>query len=389
MPLLVEPELFLQVTVQEVVMPEPVLPEEIGSGFPRLASLSKRELHFQRLLDKLPAGAYMCDTAGLITYFNAHAVSLWGRAPKLNDPVDRFCGSFKLFSIEGSPINHDQCWMAKALQMNQEFNGREIVVERPNGERLTVLAYANPVRDEVEKLIGAVNVLVDITDRTRAEQELRCRQQEIEQLNRRLKSAMLETHHRVKNNLQIIAAMIDMRLMENPASIAPDELRRIGNHTHTLAAMHDLLTQEAKASGEAHFLSAREVLQKLVFFLQQGAGAQRFTTRFEDARLNARQSSSLALIVSELISNAVKHGSGEVEVTFRVVDSRGILEVCDNGPGFSPDFDVHHAANTGLDLVENLSRWDLACEVTYGNRAGGGAVVTMAFPVVNGDTAAV
>ena len=48
------------------------------------------ELHFRRLLDKLPAGAYMCGPDGLITYYNQRAVELWGRAPKLNEPEDRY-----------------------------------------------------------------------------------------------------------------------------------------------------------------------------------------------------------------------------------------------------------------------------------------------------------
>src|SRR6185369_7598648 len=61
---------------------------------------------FRQVLDKLPAGAYTCDAEGLITYFNERAVELWGRAPKLNDPVDRFCGSFKLFAIDGEAIRH-------------------------------------------------------------------------------------------------------------------------------------------------------------------------------------------------------------------------------------------------------------------------------------------
>src|SRR5687767_13444481 len=75
------------------------------------------------LLERLPAGAYACDTQGLITYFNQQAVRLWGREPKLNDPVDRFCGSFKLFALDGSPIAHDQCWMAQALQTQQNYDG--------------------------------------------------------------------------------------------------------------------------------------------------------------------------------------------------------------------------------------------------------------------------
>ena len=48
------------------------------------------ELEFRRLLDKLPAAAYTCDAGGLITYFNEQAVQLWGREPKLNDPIDRY-----------------------------------------------------------------------------------------------------------------------------------------------------------------------------------------------------------------------------------------------------------------------------------------------------------
>src|SRR5438067_12797769 len=105
------------------------------------ARVAGTDLHFRRLLETLPAGAYVCDPNGLITYFNPHAVRLWGRAPKLNDPVDRFCGSFKLFARDGAPITHDQCWMALALLTDREYNGHEIIVERPDGHRLTGMAY--------------------------------------------------------------------------------------------------------------------------------------------------------------------------------------------------------------------------------------------------------
>src|SRR5262245_64973416 len=97
----------------------------------------KSESEFRRLLDNLPAGAYICDAGGLITYFNRRAVELWGRAPELNDPRDRYCGSFKLFSSEGAPIRHDRCWMALALREDREFNGHQFVIERPDGQRVT------------------------------------------------------------------------------------------------------------------------------------------------------------------------------------------------------------------------------------------------------------
>jgi PAS domain-containing protein len=78
--------------------------KKVDQGRQAEAALPKGELEFRRLLEKLPAGAYTCDPEGLITYFNQQAVQLWGRAPKLNDPIDRFCGSFKLLSPDGSPI---------------------------------------------------------------------------------------------------------------------------------------------------------------------------------------------------------------------------------------------------------------------------------------------
>jgi hypothetical protein len=71
---------------------------------------------FRKLLETLPAAAYTCDPQGLITYYNSHAVDLWGRRPRLNDAVDRFCGSFKLFATDGTSIAHDECWMALALR---------------------------------------------------------------------------------------------------------------------------------------------------------------------------------------------------------------------------------------------------------------------------------
>ena len=137
-----------------------------------VSTLGKGELQFRRLLEKLPAGAYTCDPDGLITYYNRHAEKLWGRSPKLNDPIDRFCGSFKLFSADGEPISHDQCWMALALRNDAEYDGHEIVIERPDGQKLTALAYANPIRDREGRLLGAVNVLVDVSERKRFEEAL-------------------------------------------------------------------------------------------------------------------------------------------------------------------------------------------------------------------------
>lgn len=133
--------------------------------------VQRRERDQRRVLDKLPTAAYTCDPNGLITYFNRAAVQLWGRAPKLSDPIDRFCGSFKLFAADGTPISHNRCWMALALQFGESYLGREIIIERPDGKRVMALAHANPLEDDAGNSIGALNVLVDITERKRLEVE--------------------------------------------------------------------------------------------------------------------------------------------------------------------------------------------------------------------------
>ena len=124
---------------------------------------------FRWLLEKLPIAAYVCDADGLITYFNSRAAEVWGREPKLNDPAERFCGSARLFATDGSPVSHDECWMALALRDGVDYNGHEIVIERPDGTRLTGLAHVNALRDEAGRVRGAVNVVVDITDRKRTD----------------------------------------------------------------------------------------------------------------------------------------------------------------------------------------------------------------------------
>jgi PAS domain S-box-containing protein len=132
------------------------------------AALSQSEERFRRLLETLPVAVYTCDAEGLITYFNECAVEAWGRRPKLNSPLERFCGSYRLYSSEGAQIPHDQCWMALAIKENKVYEG-EIVIERPDGSRLTVLAHVNPFYNEAGKLLGAVNIVVDINDHINAE----------------------------------------------------------------------------------------------------------------------------------------------------------------------------------------------------------------------------
>jgi signal transduction histidine kinase len=197
---------------------------------------------FRKLLEVLPAAAYTCDPSGMITFFNERAASLWGRRPALNDPIDRFCGSFKLFGSDGEPIRHDRCWMALALQENAAYNGHEIVVERPSGDRLTALAHANPIRDELGRVLGAVNILVDITDRKQAEQVLL-------EANRHKEEFIAMLAHELRTPLAPIMNGLTLLQLEPPTS--PDArmaLEMIERQLNQLVRLVDDLLDTARIS---------------------------------------------------------------------------------------------------------------------------------------------
>ena len=130
-------------------------------------------LHFRNLLEAMPVAAYTCDAEGLITYFNPRAAALWGRSPRLNDPADRYGGAYRLFSKDGEPLDHERSWMAVALHTHREISGEEIVIQRPDGTLVTALANAKPILDEEGRVVGALNVLIDIEERKRSEETTR------------------------------------------------------------------------------------------------------------------------------------------------------------------------------------------------------------------------
>jgi two-component sensor histidine kinase len=212
----------------------------------------------------------------------------------------------------------------------------------------------------------------EIARRTRAEAE-------ISALNARLQQSVVETHHRVKNHLQIVAAMLDVLLGENDESVPADAVQQIRVHVQTLAKLHDVLTQRIKHDGETETVSGKALLEELLPLLQQTVGGQKLRFTLDEVALTPKQAAALLLLVNELVSNALKHGHSTIALSLQVADGTVRLCVEDDGAGFAEGFDPAHDANTGLELVESLARWDLRGETCYRNGENGGAVVQILF----------
>jgi PAS domain S-box-containing protein len=111
-----------------------------------------------RLLDLLPIGVYVCDRAGLIVRYNRTAAELWGCSPKLGDPTARFCGSYRLYRLNGDPMPHAKCPMADVLMTGHGLRDQQVLIEREDGTRIVALVNIEAIKDDTRRVIGAVNV---------------------------------------------------------------------------------------------------------------------------------------------------------------------------------------------------------------------------------------
>ncbi|HLK60155.1 MAG TPA: ATP-binding protein, partial [Chthonomonadaceae bacterium] len=174
----------------------------------------------------------------------------------------------------------------------------------------------------------------ELEERKKALEALALHQTEIEALNGRLRRAMRETHHRVKNNLQVITSLVNLQQMQHAEQIPAGELQRLNQHIAALASIHDLLTQQAQDDAEVSDVSVREIMNKLMPTMQGMVHGRKIAFDVEELRLPARLSTTFAVLVNELVSNALKHGRGDMQVRLKVSETSASLIVMDQGPGF-------------------------------------------------------
>lgn len=257
--------------------------------------LRASERRLRELLEGLPAAIYTTDAHGRITFFNQAAVEFSGRQPTLGS--DEWCVSWRLYRPDGTPMPHDECPMAIALREQRPIRDTEAVAERPDGTRVPFIPYPTPLFDENGVLTGAINMLVDITDRKRAEG--------------RLKTLIDELNHRVKNTLATVQSLA--RQTARGATTVRMLEERLEGRLIALSQAHDQLTR-----GNWQQADLREILMASLSPYHDEVGKQLFIDG-APVKLKPRAALTLAMVFHELITNAAKYGalsreSGRLEV---------------------------------------------------------------------------
>ena len=130
------------------------------------------DLSLQNMIDRLPMAAYAISAPdGVIAWYNIRAAELWGRSPKIGDLDQRFCGSYRLYYPNGSYMAHSDTPVAQALTTGVSLHREDVVIERPDGTRVTVCVHIDPVRDDHGTIVGVTNFFYDVTERKTRESD--------------------------------------------------------------------------------------------------------------------------------------------------------------------------------------------------------------------------
>lgn len=328
-----------------------------------------------RLLDLAYDAIFVHDLNNRITFWNLGAEELYGYTRQ--EAVGQLAPQLLRTEFPASfqATTH-------ALFETGHWQG-ELIHTCKDGRRVTLSSRWNLQRDQSGHPVAILEINRDITEQKQAQETLARYQAHIEQLNERLQEAMRETNHRIKNNLQLIAALVDLQLFDDvtgDGSARDEALQRLAAHIRAVAGIHEILTREAGEYAQAETISSKDLFDKLCDLFSQTAGPRKIECVAQAVRLTTREASALALITNELVANALKHSAGEVRLDFEVKAGIAVLKVYDDGPGFPPGFDAVQDANTGIELVEAVARRDLDGQVLYENRTGSdgtGACITV------------
>jgi PAS domain S-box-containing protein len=314
----------------------------------------EREVLNRDILNAVPVAIYVTDAQGRITFYNEAAVALAGRRPVLG--IDEWCVTWKLYWPDGTPLPHDQCPMALALKQGDEVRGIEAVAERPDGSRITFMPYPTLLKSRTGEILGAVNVLVDITERKADEDRQRLLTNEV--------------NHRANNLLAVVQAMV--RLTDGDC--VEGFRTALSGRVEALSRAHNLLAKSRWMGADLQHLVSQEMAP---YVADQDS---RVWVSGTILPMGPQAAQSMAMVVHELATNAVKHGAlsgpdGNVMIQWRVGPQDVSFRWREaNGPPCAEP----SRAGVGSTVITRATA-QLGAEVAY-TWAASGLVVDMTIP---------
>jgi two-component sensor histidine kinase len=243
----------------------------------------------------------------------------------------------------------------------------------PDDHGTVLIIRAIPLRPAGEH-IGALVLLRDVTDLRRRDRELVTKD-----------ATIREIHHRVKNNLQTVAALLRLQARRIDAPSGRQALEEAVRRVGSIAIVHETLSQAFDESVD--FDDVADRLRVMVTDVHSGGPPVASVREGSFGTLPAAVATPLAMVLTELLQNAVQHGyadgreTGRIVLAARRIVGRLHVTVDDDGSGLPPGFDLDGSVNLGLSIVRTLVESELAGQLELGERPGGGTRVALDLPV--------
>ena len=329
-------------------------------------ALRRSEERFRALFDWGPIAMYSCNSEGVIQEYNRGAVALWEREPKPGDTDEQFRGSFKTYLPDGTFLPYAQTAMTRMLKDEvPAMLDMEVVVERSNGSRITLVVNVVPLKDDAGQVTGAITCFYDVTERSRLERQLLEQAQTLTDQDRRKDEFLAMLGHELRNPLAPISSALHLlRLQENEAPLQLKARSIIERQVGQLNRLvDDLLEISRITSGRVQLrqerIVVRGIVERALETVQPLIDQRRhqLTVKLppEPVWLYA-DAARIEQVLVNLLGNAAKYteDGGQIWLTLEQVGDAAVLRVRDNGIGIDAlllprIFDLFTQAERSLD----------------------------------------
>jgi len=325
-----------------------------------LAEATLSQAKFRDLLELAPDAIVLVDREGRIGLVNGQVERMFGyrREELVGEPVETLIPERYRGAHAGHRTDYHRDPRTRPMG-----SGHDLFARRRDGSEVPVEISLSPTSTDDGAFV--ITIIRDVTERKRAEEERAKLLASEREKGEQLKLAIREAHHRIKNNLQAISDLLYLELAASGGASAEDILRESVERVQSIAMVHDLLSQD----DDVQTVDLRALAERLVPMVLRGArlAACTITTHINvpSVALSSKKATTLALILNELVSNAVKHAfsnrhEGRLVVRLNQAEEGLSLRVEDDGPGLPDDFELFRDAHVGLQVVRTLAERDLA-----------------------------
>ena len=317
-------------------------------------------------------GFLRVDASGRVEYASPNALSVYRRLGLSGDLAGKTLADVTRELVP--PRRRPDEETLSAVLLGRAQRDLEITSDRSDGTSLIVRAV--PLRPSGER-IGALILVRDVTDLRRRDRELVTKD-----------ATIREIHHRVKNNLQTVAALLRLQARRMDSAAAKSALEEAVRRVGTIAIVHETLSQAVEETVD--FDDVADRLGAMVTDVSAVGGRVRVRRDGPFGVLPSEVATALAMVLTEIMQNAVEHGYdaareglvGTIDVRVRRQDGRLHLVVDDDGVGLPDDFDLEGSTNLGLSIVRTLVESELGGRLEIGRApAGTGTRVVVDVPL--------